>query len=193
MLIEELTQGKERLFVGIAEFENARNSTRDELVRNAAERPRGVLALQMMDASCVSGPLHLLAAVQNAVSAWKGGYSIARDLDVEIVVYASAQRQIAKAFERMGLRDGLEYVAFIVIARTRNSARNCVKRVSTLVGPERIPPFPPYAERLEKVKAMFSVSDAEIETIKVSDELDDLQSALSRCVVGRISLVAVGD
>lgn len=191
MIVEEITWGNERLFVGLAEIKNSKHMSREQLVAFASEHSRGLMALQFVDAASVAGVIHLLSAAQNAVNAWKGGYPIARGLDVEVLVYASAQRQIGKAFERMGVRDGLDHVAVVVISDKAESAQQSIGKIVKRMGPERDPPFPLDQERTERVMSLFDIDKAELGAISDGERPEDVQNALSRCVAGRVSLVAV--
>ncbi len=191
MIIEEISWGNERLFVGLAEIKNSKHMSREQLVSFAAEQSRGLMALQFMDAASIAGVIHLLSAAQNALNAWKGGYSVARGLDVEVLVYASAQRQIGKAFERMGVRDGLDHVAVVVINDTADSARQSIGKIVKRIGPERDPPFPLDQARTERVMVLFDIDKDELSAIADTEKPEDIQSALSRCVAGRVSIVAV--
>jgi KEOPS complex subunit Cgi121 len=70
-----------------------------------------VLAL---DAGMVCGREHLESAVEHALRAFDRGSNSANDIMMETMLYASGERQISKAREKMGLKAGTEGVALVL-------------------------------------------------------------------------------
>jgi KEOPS complex subunit Cgi121 len=70
-----------------------------------------VLAL---DASMVCGREHLESAVEHAYRAFDRGTNSANDIMMETMLYASGERQISKAREKMSLREDSEGVALVL-------------------------------------------------------------------------------
>ena len=61
--------------------------------------------IQLLDARLVCGRDHLVAAAEHAERAMREGTAVANSLSVELVVYASGERQINEAIAKMGIRD----------------------------------------------------------------------------------------
>jgi len=61
--------------------------------------------IQLLDARLVCGRDHLIAAGEHAERAMREGTAVAKSLPVELVVYASGERQINEAIAKMGIRD----------------------------------------------------------------------------------------
>ena len=72
------------------------------------------LTVQFMNGLLIADDIHLLSAAQNAVNALSGKYMLSRSLDVELLVYASAQRQIGKAIDELGVYDGRDHIAAVL-------------------------------------------------------------------------------
>ena len=70
-----------------------------------------VLAL---DAGMVCGREHLESAVEHALRAFDRGSNSANDIMMETMLFASGERQISKAREKMGLRASSERVALVL-------------------------------------------------------------------------------
>ena len=70
-----------------------------------------VLAL---DASMVCGREHLESAVEHALRAFDRGSNSANDIMMETMLFASGERQISKAREKMGLKASSERVALVL-------------------------------------------------------------------------------
>jgi KEOPS complex subunit Cgi121 len=70
-----------------------------------------VLAL---DAGMVCGREHLESAVEHAQRAFARGNNSAKDIMMETMLYASGERQISKAREKMSVKEGSDGVALVL-------------------------------------------------------------------------------
>jgi len=102
----------------------------------AREELKG-LSFQLLDAGLVAGPEHLLIAVLNALRALELGLNVASDLGLEILTFASGQRQISRAIEVFGLKPGRMDVALVVIARSEDEARRGLEALLRALGGTR--------------------------------------------------------
>ena len=114
-------------------------------------------AIQAFDARYVVGREHLARAVELARRANERGESIARDLSVEILLYAAGRRQINQAFE-MGISEGEQSMVVVVTGGDETAAAS---RVSDLLEP---------AETLESyekslVCEFFDITDRELAAV----------------------------
>lgn len=71
--------------------------------------------IQLLNADCIAGEEHILHAAQQAIYAFKRGENIANDLGLEICVRASAQRQISKALQILGLKEGSNNICAVTV------------------------------------------------------------------------------
>jgi KEOPS complex subunit Cgi121 len=62
----------------------------------------------------VCGIDHLLSAAEHAVRAFERGTNSSSSLGLETVLYASGERQIVKALDKMGVRPGSQAVALVL-------------------------------------------------------------------------------
>ena len=106
MRIELLKSNDVENVVGISEIHNSNNLTQDQLIDLAKSMSSDSLTVQLMNGLLIADDYHLLSAAQNAVNALSGKYMLSRSLDVELIVYASAQRQIGRALDELGVYDG---------------------------------------------------------------------------------------
>jgi KEOPS complex subunit Cgi121 len=77
----------------------------------------GCLA-QVLDADIVVSERHLYFAVEKALLAFSEGKNIAKDVGMEILRYASGERQIERALSK-GFTDSTERIALILIANPK--------------------------------------------------------------------------
>ena len=62
--------------------------------------------IQLLNADAVAGKRHIEHGVNQAFLAFERGENLANDLSVEICLRCSTQRQISKAFDILGLKEG---------------------------------------------------------------------------------------
>jgi len=188
--IEKLGNDGNGRIIGIAEFHNSTNLKQKELIQIAESLSSEILTVQLLNGLLIADEIHLLSAAQNAINAQQGEYMLSRSLDVEILVFASAQRQIGKAIDALGVYDGLDEIAAVVIGLDEGSVEKVIHNLADRVGKEIIPSFPIMEERIARIKNHYEISDKEINTVSDTESLESKMLALSRCLVSRVSLVA---
>jgi len=192
MLSETIEWKDEVIQVGMSEFKNSAHLNRRALLTLASSKAESILAIQFFDSSMIVDELHLLSAVQNAVNAWKGGYMKSRGLDVEIAVYASAQHQIGRALELMGVTDETEAVMVVVLGEQLDGVKECMRTLEPAIGKEITPAFRMPLDRIKALMKVFNISESEVALFLTRHDKKSWQRAVSKCLVSRISQVAVG-
>lgn len=178
------------MVIGIAELNNSKRLKQKELIKIATSMCSESLTVQLLNGLLVADEIHLLSAAQNAINAKQGKYMLSRSLDVEIIVFASAQRQIGRALDALGVYDGLDEIAAVVVGIDTVTVEKTIRDLTDKIGEETIPSFTATNERIERIKDHYQISDKEIGAIADSDKTESQQAALSRCIVSRVSLVA---
>jgi len=116
---------------------------------------------------------HVFYAAEKAIAAFQEGRNVAKDLGIEILRYASGQRQIEKALS-LGVSDATERVALLIVDDLEDEE---VHRVANaLIVPDDHGSFD-----VERVRRFYDISDAEIEAAG-EDRIPDL-------VLERVALV----
>ncbi|MCK4567360.1 MAG: hypothetical protein KAU48_08625 [Candidatus Thorarchaeota archaeon] len=192
MLIEKLAIKDGELCIGISENKNSRGLDTDKLLELAKSLSESVLAFQFLNSMMIVDEMHLLSGAQNAVNALKGGYMISRTLDVELVVYVSAQHQIGRALDIMGVNDELSSVGVVCIDEDEKKVRECLMGIAEKIGEEISPMFSPTSEKISSLMQNFGITELEMKQFKDSDDLVTRNQALSKCVVSRVSQVCFG-
>jgi tRNA threonylcarbamoyladenosine modification (KEOPS) complex Cgi121 subunit len=191
LLLESLSYGKESFKIVIAELQNSSKSGRATLLRMALEFSKNLLAFQFLNPSLIAGMGHILSAAQNALNAWKGGYGIARSLDIEVALYTSGQHQIGVALEHHGVEDGLDSVAVVMIDTDETKLVSQFHLAVEQLGDEIVPPFVPTEDRLRSIMEHFGIGEREILAISSSNSLESRYKALEGCVASRVSMVSL--
>jgi tRNA threonylcarbamoyladenosine modification (KEOPS) complex Cgi121 subunit len=190
MLFDTIIWEDDELNICIAEFRNATHLDRDRLLSMASSMSEFVLAIQFFDGAMIVNEIHLLSAAQNAFNAYKGGYMRSRSLDVEMVIYASAQHQIGRALELMGINDKTASVAVVALGKDKQKIQSAMLNLEQTIGNEITPAFDMTSKRLETLMETFAIDASEISLFLDQDDIKSRQLALSKCLASRISQVA---
>lgn len=84
--------------------------------------------IQLLNADAIAGLKHVKHGVNQAFLAFDRDENLANDLSVEICLRCSAQRQISKAFDILGLKEGKMNLCAILI----NSSNDCIDKLSLM-------------------------------------------------------------
>ena len=76
----------------------------------------------LMDAEMVFGKAHLDSAVVHAFRAFERGTNVADTRMMEVMLYASGERQLSTAIKKMGVKEGTTRVAVVVSEVTKLDA-----------------------------------------------------------------------
>lgn len=92
----------------------------DEFLRRIAAIDREIgTTSQVFDALRIAGPEHLVHAARLALIAHATKKNFASSLEVELMCWTAADRQIGRAFEKVGVRQGSMEMAFVVVGASR--------------------------------------------------------------------------
>ncbi len=88
--------------------------------------------IQLLDARGIAGKEHILNAVIHAINSFKRKNNIANDLGMEICVRASAQRQISRAIEILGLKKGPMEICAVFVDCELNKEYNIENQINDI-------------------------------------------------------------
>jgi KEOPS complex subunit Cgi121 len=148
------------------------------------------IPLQVFDAAVIAGQQHLLFATLNALTAFEQGQRISENLAIEILLYASGQRQISKAIERMGVKPTTATIAVAFLTATPDDAETMEAKLTQAipgVRDDRVLAF--QAGKVERVINAFAVTDRELAA--VADDGEKPWVALVKIVIERGALLAI--
>jgi KEOPS complex subunit Cgi121 len=126
--------------------------------------------IQLIDADAIAGIRHLEHGIIHGMNAFKKGENLANDLGIEICLRLSAQRQISKSLEILGLKLGEMNICAILI----NCPDYFIDELSLLFNRDD--------DVLESnpliLKDLYNISEKELAIIKISDILIDRTTEL---------------
>jgi tRNA threonylcarbamoyladenosine modification (KEOPS) complex Cgi121 subunit len=175
-------------YVAIAGFRNVKIKDVNsflECVRGEVQEP----CIQFFDAKLIAGQQHLHFAAVNALKAFEEKLNISSSLTIEVLLYVSAQRQIRKAVDMLGINPHSSQVAVLVIAETKREADVALEAVSKLISGERDDGVLELTdEKFKGIKKLFGVSDLEIDAKLRKEGLE--REALVDLVIEHVALLA---
>jgi KEOPS complex subunit Cgi121 len=84
---------------------------------------RSQTTCQIFDADRIAGEEHLVHAAKLALTAQATHLNFADSLNIELVCWVSGLRQIARAFDRVGVRKGCSHVAVLTVGKDREDVK----------------------------------------------------------------------
>jgi tRNA threonylcarbamoyladenosine modification (KEOPS) complex Cgi121 subunit len=175
-------------YVEIAGFRNVGVKDTEEFVKAARrELPKGA-CVQFFNAGLVASWQHLYFAVLNALLAFKNGRSISKSLAMEVMLYASAQRQIRKAIDFVGVKCAVVDVAVVIIGESAESVEALLSAVSEHIGKTPDDAVLEISkEKAERIREAFGVTETELGAVL---EKDNSADALVDLVIERVALLS---
>jgi KEOPS complex subunit Cgi121 len=174
-------------YVEITGFRNVKIEANAEFLK-AIRKQQQNTAVQFFNAELVATWQHLYFAVLNALMAYRNKRNISRNVAIEVMLYASAQRQIRKAIDLIGVKCDSANVAVVIVGGSPSSVKSVLSAVSKRVGKE--PDEAVLALSKEKVLSIrraFGISEKELETVM---EKNNVEQALVDMVVEQVALLS---
>ena len=120
--------------------------------------------IQLLNADSIVSKNHIIHGVNQAFLAFERGENLAKDISVEIVLRCSAQRQISKAFNLLGLHEGEMNLCAVLI--NCDDYTNELSSIFTLDDSV----FTPNVEHLMEI---YKIRDVEVENLSVDEIIID--------------------
>lgn len=121
--------------------------------------------IQLLDADAICSKKHVIHGFNQAELAFKRGENLANDLSVEICLRCSAQRQISKAFNLLGLKEGNMNLCAVLI---NCDEENIAYLSSIFTHDDSV-----LAGDSLKLKELYSISDEEFDSMDIEDIIID--------------------
>ena len=120
--------------------------------------------IQLLNADSVVSRNHIIHGVNQAFLAFERGENLAKDISVEIVLRCSAQRQISKAFDMLGLKEGDMNLCVVLI-----NSKNHFQELSSLFDFDESV----LVGNFNNLVDVYGVSDVELETMSLEEIIID--------------------
>ena len=159
---------------------------KEESFLKTTRKTKQNIDIQFFDAQLIATQEHLYFAVLNALQAFKTQTNRSKNSAMETILYASAQRQIQKAIELLGINPETKSMALVIIGEDPRQIEAALKLVTKSIGSEPDPKVLEITKAKEtKIKKAFQISNEEIKILDIqTKESNNQLSHRTRCPVG---------
>jgi KEOPS complex subunit Cgi121 len=175
-------------YVEITGFRNVKIKDAEEFVKSARKETPQSNWIQFFDAKLVATWQHLYFAVLNALLAFKNEGNISKSVAMEVLLYASAQRQIRKAIQLVGVKQDSTNVAVIIIGEKTDSVQAVLTVVSKLIGVQPDETVLELTkEKIESIRKVFGITQKKLEAVM---KKKNVEQAVVNLVIERTALLS---
>ena len=149
--------------------------------------------VQLVKADLIGGPEHLQFAARNALHSFGGPQRRSKSLAVELLLYISCQRQIAKAIKLLGVDSKDLRVALVALSGSKDAILELDRQANALIGGERDENLIEIGSRqkMHVLQRSYGVTSREMEATGFVGEADSL--VLKRLIIERSALLDIRD
>jgi KEOPS complex subunit Cgi121 len=149
------------------------------------------IAVQIFDADRVAGPCHLFFAYINAKKAHEQERRISDNLEMEILLYASGQRQIVKAIDIIGVHPHTSSLAVLLSGSSEKELLEAEELLTTSIYGIRNDEVLAVEgrEKLKKLQQIYKITQLEMDTMLENG--DTISEVLTWLIVERVALLTL--
>jgi tRNA threonylcarbamoyladenosine modification (KEOPS) complex Cgi121 subunit len=175
-------------YVETSGFRNVKIENAKEFFETVCREKQQNTVVQFFNAELVATWQHLYFAVLNALTAFRNKSNISKNVAIEIMLYASAQRQIRKAIALVGVKPDCTNVAVVIIGENSDTVKTVLSAVSRIIGAEPDEEVLELSKgKMQSISEAFHISERELETIM---KKNNLEQALVNLVIEKMALLA---
>lgn len=172
-------------YVEITGYRNI-NFTQAEAFLKTHRKQAAKVELQFFDADLVATEEHLYFAVLNALQAFRGKTNISKSVAMETMLFASAQRQIQKCIECIGIKPQSTNLAVVIVGEDSLKVEDQLKALTDCLGTQPDASVLQLTEGKQKrIRTAFKITEEEIKT-----ENSPTEKAILNLVIEHIALLA---
>jgi len=177
-----------RKHVAITGFENITIKNLEEFLAAINSGKSLDTDVQVFNAELVATWQHLYFAVLNALAVFENKESISRKVAVEIMLYASAQRQIRRATEILGVKSHSTSVAIVVVGEEPETVKSTLSRISKQINAKSDDAVLELTdEKAVEIQKAFGIAKEELESAAKNCQF---KAALVNLIIEHMSLLS---
>jgi tRNA threonylcarbamoyladenosine modification (KEOPS) complex Cgi121 subunit len=175
-------------YVEITGFRNVKIEDAEEFLKTIRKEQQRNTVVQFFNAELVATWQHLYFAALNALTAFRNKRNISKNVAIEVMLYASAQRQIRKAIALVGVKPDPARIAAVIMGETPGSVRTVLSAVSKRIGTDPDETVLELSKsKMRSIRRTFDISEKELETVMTENKLEE---ALVSLVIERMALLS---
>jgi tRNA threonylcarbamoyladenosine modification (KEOPS) complex Cgi121 subunit len=149
--------------------------------------------VQLVKADLIAGPEHLQFAARNALNSFSGDKRRSKTLAVELLLYLSCQRQIAKAIRFLGVDSEDSRIALIALSQSKDAIEELARHAESIINGKQDDGQIEIGseQKMTKLQQSYRVTREEMEAARFEGETQS--STLKRLIVERSALLDLGN
>jgi len=173
-------------------FSNARISDPEQTLKQLRS-VNNQTEVQLVKADLIGGPEHLQFAARNALHSFKGKRRMTNIHAMELLLYISYQRQIAKAISFSGAHSKDSRIAILALSNSKAALEELAREAQSIVGgtPDDDLIEIQSEQRMAKLQRSYGITSRTMEAARFEGEIDS--SVLKRLIVERSALLDIQD
>ncbi len=175
-------------YVCITGFKDVKAGKPELLLKAIRSGKQADVEVQFFNADLIATWEHLYFAVVDALMAFDTERNISKSLAVEAMLYASAQRQIRKAIELLGVRPGCGDVAVVIVADAPTAVEAALRSVSKHFcreADDNVLDLSP--AKAQSIRRAFAIRDEELAVVT---KKGNMHRALVDLIIERMALMS---
>lgn len=175
--------------VAITGFKNVKINDVEEFFKITRKEKLLHVEIQFFDVRLLATWQHLYFAVLDALTAFQNGENISKSIAMEIMIYASTQRQIRKSMEFIGIKPTTSNMAVLIIGKKIENVKSALSSVLKHVNAQMDDTVLEISkEKATLIQKAFGISDIERKTMAKRNNLD---KALTDLIIERMALLVI--
>jgi KEOPS complex subunit Cgi121 len=138
------------------------------------------LIIQVFDSNLIFGKNHLMSSIKHALRSMKNKKNTANSIEMEIMLYASGERQLKLAIPKMGIKKNTNKIAFIIMKEKKNISD---LTIDSLLNSLNLIRFDDVLNIDGKDIKKFGINEKEITTVSLND--------YEKLIIEKIALVDI--
>lgn len=148
------------------------------------------VTIQFFNADLIASWEHLYFSILHSIKSFKQGRNLSSNLDLEILLYASGQRQIKVAIKELGIGLEIKNIALIIYGNSVDNVKNALNDIQKLAnGKDDDSILNIDEEKYKNICNFFNIHPIEIQAIINSNKWEDKLLALIKIILNRIAFV----
>lgn len=148
------------------------------------------IVIQLFDSEKIATWKHLFIAALNAIAAFKQSRNVASQLSLEILLYATGQRQIKDAINLLGVSKQTRKVAVLILGDGREKIIAFFEKIISLLNGREEEKLLEINSK-EKMQQLLNIFKITEEEIYATMREEDKKEAVVKSILDRISVFAV--
>jgi len=181
----------EEKLIGIAGVKSVKVRNPDDFFNKIDAFKKRNVIIQFFNADLIAGWEHVFFSTVNAYNAFHQKRNISNKIEIEIMLYVSAQRQIKSAIDSFGVNEDTSNLAILAIAESEENIEKILYDLMASIGGTMDDSVLEINDhrKFEKICKAFNISLKELKAIRRSDEWHNLKDALTKSIISRSALL----